>query len=230
MIWCRCVEELREEQRRDELKFSINLIVVSIQKRPGRMSLNTESPSSAAAEPSRRWRQRDRPIFAYGLMLVAAVSLVLNYFIKFPTFPDEVAASFRQYCDRKLPLQIETGDGATLERYFAAEGVLFAVRTLDPATYTLNGGWAQRVLNRKSSWCAYQGPCNTRFVFQMHPGKLAELPAGAEIRWDRGRSFQIYAQQGITIVFWQERNICCALISDASAEETIQLAQASVKV
>jgi anti-sigma factor RsiW len=163
-------------------------------------------------------------------MLVAAVSLVLNYFIKFPSFPDETAASFRRYRDRKLPLQIETSDAATLERYFAAEGVPSAVRTLDPAAYTLKGGRAQRVLNRKSSWSAYQGPRNTWFVLQMHPGSLAELPAGAEIRWDRGRSFHIYAQQGATVVFWQESNICCALISDASAEETIRLAQASMKV
>ena len=163
-------------------------------------------------------------------MLVVAVSLVLNYFNKFPTFLDEAAASFSQYCDRRLLLQSETSDPATLERYFAVEGVPFADRTLDQAAYTLKGGRTQRVLNRKSSWCAYQGPRNTRFVFQMHPGSLAELPAGAEIRWDRGRSFHIYARQGSTVVFWQERNLCCALISDASAEETIQLAQASVKV
>jgi hypothetical protein len=194
------------------------------------MSLNTEPPGSAATETSRRWRQRDRPIFAYGLMLVAAVSLVLNYFIKFPTFPDEAATSFRQYCGGMLPLQIETSDAATLERYFAAEGVPFAVRTLDRAAYTLKGGRAQRVLNRKSGWCAYQGPHNMRFAFQMHPGSLADLPPGAEIRWDRGRSFHIYTQQAATVVFWQERNLCCALISDASAGETIQLAQASVRV
>ena len=194
------------------------------------MSLNTEPPGSAATETLRRWRQRDRPIFAYGSMLVAAVSLVLNYFIKFPTFPDEAAASFRRYCDGMLPLQIKTSDAATLEHHFEAEGVPFAGRTLDPATYTLKGGRAQRVLNRKSSWCAYQGLRTTWFVFQMYPGNLAELPAGAEIRWDRGRSFHIYTQQGATVVFWQERNLCCSLISDASARETIELAQASVKV
>jgi len=194
------------------------------------MSDNAEPPGSAAAEASRRWRQRERPILAYGLMLVAAVSLVLNYFIKFPTFPDEAVASFSQYCDRRLPLQVETSDALTLNCYFAAKGIPFANRTLDPAVYTLKGGRSQQVLNRKSSWCAYQGPRNNRFVFQMHPGSLAELPAGAEIRWDRGRSFHIYARQGSTVVFWQERNLCCALISDASAEETIRLAQASVKV
>jgi hypothetical protein len=48
-------------------------------------------------------------------MLLAAVSLVLNYFIKFPTLPDETAASFRQYLDRRLSLQIDTNDARTLE-------------------------------------------------------------------------------------------------------------------
>ena len=193
------------------------------------MSHNIEPLGSVATESSRRWRQRDRPILAYGLMLGAAVSLVLNYFIKFPTFPEDTAASFRSYCAGKLALQIETSDPTMLERYFAAEGVPVAVRALDPAAYTLKGGSARRVLNRRSSLCAYQGSRNTWSVFQMYPGNLAELPAEAEIRWDRGRSFHIFARPEATVVFWQERNLCCALISDASAEETIRLAQASVK-
>ena len=77
---------------------------------------------------SRRWKERDRPILAYGLMLFAAVSLVLNYFIKFPTLPDETAASFREYLDKRLSLQIETNDARTLERYFEARGVFFRMQ------------------------------------------------------------------------------------------------------
>jgi len=191
----------------------------------------TGLPGSAATEPSRRWRQRDRPILAYGLMLVAAVSLVLNYFIKFPTLPEESAARFREYCDKKLPLQIETSEPTTLGRYFEAEGVPSAVRMLDLATYTLRGGRIQRVLNRKSSWYAYQGPGGKLFVFQVFRGNIGELPAGPEIRSDRGRSFHVYAyaRLGATVVFWQEKNLGCVLISDASEEETIRLAQASLK-
>ena len=179
-----------------------------IQEGLGSMSDNTELLCSATTESSSRWRQHDRPITAYGLMLAAAVSLVLNYFIKFPTFPEEAAASFRQYREQKLPLQINASAVTTLERYFIAEGVPFVVRTLDPATYTLKGGRVQRLLNRKSSWYAYHGPRNTYFVFQTHPGSLAELPIGAKTRWDRGRSFHMYAQHGATVVYWQERNLC----------------------
>ena len=193
------------------------------------MSYITSSPGSATAESSKRWRQRDRPILAYGLMLLAAVSLVLNYFIKFPTLPDEAVARFREYCDNKLPLQIETSDVATLERYFEADAVPLPVRILDPATYTLKGGGLQRVLNRKCSRCTYAGPGNTRLVFQWYPGSIGELPGGAEVRRDRGRTFCIYKRHGATVVFWDENNLCCALVSDAPEEETIRLAQASVK-
>jgi hypothetical protein len=80
--------------------------------------LTGSSAGSATSISLRRWKQRDRPILAYGLMLFAAVSLVLNYFIKFPTLPDEAAVSFREYRDKRLPLQIETSDVRTLERYF----------------------------------------------------------------------------------------------------------------
>jgi len=191
------------------------------------MSHSPESPGSAAAASSRRWLRRDRPILAYGFMLLAAVILVLNYFIKFPTLPDEAVASFREYSEKKLPLQIETADAVKLERYFAAEGAPAAVRVLDPATYTLKGGRVQRMLNRNSSWYAYQGPGNKLFVFQMYPGKTGELPAAAEIRRDRGFSFHIYAREGTTAVFWQEGDQCCVLLSDASPEEVVRLAQAS---
>jgi len=189
----------------------------------------TGLPGSVATEFSRRWRQRDRPILAYGLMLAAAVSLVLNYFIKFPTLPEESAARFREYCDKKLPLQIETSEPTALGRYFEAEGVPSAVRTLDPATYRLRGGRIQRVLNRKSSWSAYQGPGSKLFVFQVYSGNIGELPASPEIRSDREHRFHAYTHHGTTVVFWNENNLNWVLLSDASEEETIQLAQASVK-
>ncbi len=58
---------------------------------------NSEGRPAALPRIFETLEERDRPILAYGLMLLAAVSLVLNYFIKFPTLPDETAASFREY-------------------------------------------------------------------------------------------------------------------------------------
>jgi hypothetical protein len=110
---------------------------------------------------------------------------------------------------------------------FEASGVFFPVEIPDPAAYTLKGGRVHRALNRRTSWTAYQGPENNQFVFQAYKGGLEELPAANEIRWKGGRSFHIYWRRGTTLVFWQEKDLCWALISDAGPEEGIRLAQAS---
>jgi hypothetical protein len=192
------------------------------------MSNGRELPGYSAAS-SRLWLRRYRPILAYGFMLLAAVILVLNYFINFPTFPDDAVARFREYRDKNLPLQIETSEATTLDRYFAAEGIPGSGRTLDPATCTLKGGRVQRVLNRKGRWYAYHGPGSARFVLQGYPGTIGELPGADEIRWDQGRPFHIFTREGTTAVFWQE-NVCWVVISDAAPEEVIRLALSSAKV
>ena len=93
------------------------------------MSQLASSEGSGTAKSLRGWKERDRPVLAYGLMLLAAVSLVLHYFIKFPTLPDETAASFREYLDKRLSLQSETNDAKTLERYFETGGLFPAADT-----------------------------------------------------------------------------------------------------
>ena len=63
----------------------------------------------------------------------------------------------------------------------------------------------------------------------MFPGNTRELPVGAQSREDRGLSFHVYYRQDVTVVFWQENDLCCLLISDAAPTDVIRLAQASVK-
>jgi len=53
------------------------------------------------------------------------------------------------------------------------------------------------------------------------------LLAAEEILRDRALSFHIYLWQDTTAVFWQEKNLCCLLISDAAPKEVIRLAQTS---
>jgi len=221
MNWCSRAEEFREKRTRRLNSSLTSHLLVSMSQ------LTASSAESDTSISLRRWRQRDRPILAYGLMLLAAVSLVLNYFIKFPTLPDEAAVSFRLYRDKRLPLEIETNDARKLAWYFEASAVPFPAEILDPAAYTLQGGRVHRVLNRRTSWTAYQGPENSQFVLQAYRGGIEELPAATEIRWKGGRSFHIYLRQGTTIVFWQEKDLCWALISDVDPEEAIRLAHAS---
>src|SRR5262245_54105910 len=170
---------------------------------------------------SLRWSRRDRPIMMYGFMLLVAVMLVLNYFIKFPTLPDEAFAYFQEYRERKLPLQVETADGATLERYFAKEGIFFGIPSLDHPGVTLKGGCVQQFLNHKACTYVYQGFGDKLFVLLRYRGKIEELPAAAEIRWARNRGYYVYSQSGIAAVFWQRQDICSGLVSDASIDETV---------
>jgi hypothetical protein len=194
------------------------------------MSQLARSEGSGSSTSLRRWQERDRPILAYGLMLFAAVSLVLNYFIKFPTLPDETAASFREYLGKRLSLHIETDEAKILERYLEAGGLFFPLQILDSRMYTLKGGRVHRVLNRKAGWIVYQNAEKHQFVFQVHKGGIEDLPASTEIRWRGDRSYYIYLRRGTTIVFWEEKDLCCALISDADPETAIRLAQASARI
>ena len=58
----------------------------------------------------------------------------------------------------------------------------------------------------------------------MYPGAVSELPAGATQRENNGIKFQVYQKNGVTMVFWQEGKIVCALSSDIAPEDVVQLA------
>ena len=58
----------------------------------------------------------------------------------------------------------------------------------------------------------------------MYPGAISELPADTTLRENNGIKFQVYQRSGVTMVFWQEGEIVCALSSDIASENVIQLA------
>ncbi len=139
---------------------------------------------------------------------------------------------FASICDKRLPLQIETNEAKTLERYFEAERVVLPAA--DPGSGHVHaegrtcasGAESQELVG---SSIRDRRKASIRFSSaQGQSSKSCLLPA--EIRWRGGRSFHIYLRQGTTVVFWQEKDLCCALISDADPEEAIRLAQASAKV
>jgi len=194
------------------------------------MSHNPTSAVEADGLPSRRWLRRDRPILAYMLLLFMAVVLVLNYFIKLPTLPEEAVVSFRAYRANRLPLHFETSDSMKLSRYFAVGGTPFAVRNLDPATYTLKGGRVHKALNRRSYWYAYERQDKKVFVFQEYARGAWECAAPVEIGRNQGLNLHIDAREEVVAVFWQEKSHCCSLTSDGNREEVVQLAKSSVSV
>ncbi|MEW5977056.1 MAG: zf-HC2 domain-containing protein [Acidobacteriota bacterium] len=184
-----------------------------------------ESPALEAPDSVLGWQAR-RPIIAYVFMLFVAVLFVLNYFIRFPQLPLEVAKDFRLYRSERLSLDFRTPDVQAMEQYFRDHGVSFETRVFDLGmmNYRLVGGRVHRLVNRKSALFVYHGERDKFLICQMYPGKIAELPPPSEVREHNGIQFHIYRQDGLTLAFWPEGEITCVLVSDVNPEEVIQLA------
>jgi anti-sigma factor RsiW len=185
-----------------------------------------------------KWRKR-RTIFAFAFLLIAAVALVLGYFIfraplqGLPELPSEVARDYRNYQTERLPLLLKTEDVNEMEKFFSESELPFQTRVFDLAMmgYRLTGGRVHQLINRQSALFVYRKEGNKILVCQMYPGRVTELPTGALLRESKGIRFFIYRVNGLTLVFWQEGVITCVLASDIDSEEVIQLAFAkAVKI
>ena len=192
------------------------------------MALDSE-PASVTTPSTKQWLRRDRPLLVYGLMLLVAVSLVLNRFIPVSSLPDEAMTALREYRNRRQPLQLETAETVELERYFALEGVPSAVPNPDSARYTLKGGSVRRMINRKACWSAFVGRGNQVLLALAFPGGLGELPPAAEIRQIGEFRFHVYGCQEMTVVLCQQATRGFALVSDSDGEDLIRLAQVIAK-
>jgi len=196
--------------------------------------------SSAKTVPLRIWRRRRRAILAYGFVLLVGVALALSYFIfrtqlrKAPDLPSAVARDYRNYKTEKLSLMLRTGEAEEMESFFSERGVAFNTRVFDlnMMNYHLEGGRVHELIGRQSALFVYRGEGNKILICQMYPGQALELPAsGAILRENKGIRFYIYRVHGLTVAFWQEGAITCALTSDIDPEEVVQLAFAkAVKI
>jgi anti-sigma factor RsiW len=199
-----------------------------------------DSQSRARAASAWSWFGQRRAILAYGLMLAISAALALSYFLFRRTPPAEsalasaIARDYQAYRAEKLPLTLETGEVKELERFFSAEGVAFDTRVFDLSmmNYHLTGGRVHQLIGRQSALFVYRGKDGRILICQMYPGQTTELPqAGATLRENNGIRFHIYRAGGLTLAFWQEGAITCALASDGDSEEVVQLAFAkAVKI
>src|SRR5438552_416851 len=58
----------------------------------------------------------------------------------------------------------------------------------------------------------------------MFRGNTEELPEGGLVREREGIRFYIYRAKGVTMPFWQDKMMVCALVSDIPTEQLIPLA------
>ncbi len=172
------------------------------------------------APPRRAW---SRP-----LALALAAGLAGMHFFGQPALPALVAKDFRAYRAQHLPLDLATADVKELEQFFTAGGVPFATRVFDLGMmdYRLVGGRVHRLAGQPGALFVYRNSAGEELVCQMFAGRVAQLPAGAERRTNKGIEFFIYKKDTTTAIFWQEGAVVCVLASDIAPENVVQLAYA----
>jgi anti-sigma factor RsiW len=176
---------------------------------------------AARSTRARRWRTWA----GAGALLAAAVLAVVLLSPK-PNLTDTVARDFEEYSSGRLDLDVRSSDPAAVETMFVVGGVDFQTRVFDLGMmqYQLTGGRIHRLRGRPSALFAYRGPRGRDLVCQMYRGQLADLPPAVERREHNGILFQVYRAGALTLVFWQEGEVVCVLVSDAGSEDVIQLA------
>lgn len=181
-----------------------------------------------AARSSGR-RPSSRPLRWAVAAALAAAALFVVFLVSRPTsgnLPERVARDFAEFAAGRIPLGVTAREPRVVEEYFAQNGMPFANRVFDLAMmrYELLGGRVHRMEGRQSALFAYRGADGRLVICQMYRGSATELPAGAETREHDGITFQVYREDGTTVVFWQEGDVVCVLASDAPSEDVIQLA------
>ena len=172
------------------------------------------------------WKINFWPTLAGSCAIVLLSVFLAIYFLKSPGLLEVVGNNFRDYKNQKLALELETGDVQALEQFFAAHGVAGPTRVFDLGmmNYQLVGGRVETFHRQPAALFVYRGKDNQILHCRMYPGTTSELPAAATLRENNGIKFQVYQNRGVTMVFWQEGKIVCALSSDLPTEEVVQLA------
>lgn len=172
-----------------------------------------------------------RQVLAFGL--AAAASALLGVYVvrrrdDLPAAAIRVAAVPSDQADTAGLL---TTDPTALERFFATR-LSFHVRVYDLGMmqYRLVGGRVGDVASHPSAIYSYIGPRDTRLTCEMYVGNVAELPEPDERREHSGIAFRVYKRGDTTAVFWQERQVVCAAISDIPTDDVVALAFAKALV
>ena len=188
-------------------------------------SLRASAPA-VVEETSRFVWPRWKLAFATAALLVVLGVLTFVLLPKRPGWLDVVAADFKNYQNQKLALELNTGDVKEMETFFTGHGIKFNPRVFDLGmmNYRLVGGRVQPDRDGPAALFVYHGPDNQTLHCRMYAGSVTTLPAGATTRENKGIQFHVYKQAGLTMVFWQEGAVVCALSSDIPGEEVVQLA------
>lgn len=163
------------------------------------------------------------------ILLLGALGVWLSRDTRGPIdFAAVLGQDFEHAVSGTLELSLPLTAPAELERRFAAEGIPFPTHVYDLGMmgFALSGGRVHTVAGRPSALFAYRGPDGVWLICQMYPGTVVELPPGSEVRTHNGIRFHTFRRGAVTVVFWQEGGIVCALASDLPPARVVELALA----
>lgn len=128
-----------------------------------------------------------------------------------------------------LPLERRSNDASDLQAFFAdpagsTAGLRVRVIDLGMMGFALEGARRHAIGDTPSALYVYRGPQDARIMCQMFEGQLDALPPTSDVREHNGFRFQVYREGELSIVFWQEGDIVCVLVSRLPVEDLVQLA------
>ncbi len=167
-----------------------------------------------------------------GLVLMVMAALGLRDILPLPDFPSEVARDYREIREGTLDLERYGQDPKELDQFFSRCGVPFGTRVADlrDQHYRLVGGRVHQLINRRSTLYLYRGRSGEILLCELYVGTMAELPSGGLLRESPERTFLIFRDQALSLVFWQDGNMICVLASDINFEQLLEAAQAEERM
>jgi anti-sigma factor RsiW len=141
--------------------------------------------------------------------------------------PAQAARDFVAVAENgSLALERRTDRAADLEAFFAEAPNAPRVRVIDLGMmgFTLEGGRRHVIGGVPSALYVYRGTDGQRLACQMFEGRLEDLPPTADLRENNGFMFRVYRDGDVSMVFWQEGDLVCVLVSRLPVEEVVALA------
>lgn len=168
-----------------------------------------------------------RPLLAAAALLVVGLA---GAFVLFRA-PGEISAAagdFERVAGGRLPLEARGLSAPQMETFFASRRLGFATRVFDLGMmgWTIGGGAVGKLDEGPSALWTYQDSKGRLIVCQMYAGLAGDVRRGADVRRQGGITFFVHRARGLTLVFWQEGDVACVLVSDIPREEVVTLAVA----
>jgi anti-sigma factor RsiW len=190
-------------------------------------ALDGEAPASGARRLVRFPGRAARPLLAAAALLLIGLA---GTFVLFRT-PGEVSAAagdFERVAGGLFAFEASGLSAPQLETFFASRPLGFETRVFDLGMmgWTIGGGAVGKLDDGPSALWTYRDEKERLIVCQMYAGLASDVRRGAEVMAQGGITFFVHRARGLTLVFWQEGDVACVLVSDIPRDEVVALAVA----